>query len=69
MRRGGWSAAGGLYKIGHKLTRHTICGLETYVRDYQINIFYSEEDGAFVADVPDLEACSAVANTPEEALA
>jgi len=39
------------------------------VKDYHINIFYSEEDGGFVADIPDLEACSAVADTPEEALA
>jgi len=39
------------------------------VKDYHINIFYSEEDGAFVADIPDLESCSAVADTPEQALA
>ena len=36
---------------------------------YHINIFYSEEDGGFVADIPDLEACSAFGSTPEEALA
>ena len=39
------------------------------MKDYHINIFYSEEDGAFVADIPDLESCSAVADTPEQALA
>ena len=39
------------------------------MRDYHINIFYSEEDGGYVADIPDLEACSAVGETPEEALA
>ena len=27
--------------------------------DYHINIFYSEEDGGYVADVPDLKSCSA----------
>ena len=39
------------------------------MRDYHINIFFSEEDDAYVADVPDLEACSAFGDTPEEALA
>ncbi len=38
------------------------------MKDYHINIFYSEEDGGYVADIPDLEACSAFGNTPEEAL-
>ena len=37
--------------------------------DYHINIFYSEEDGGYVADMPDLNACSAFGRTPEEALA
>lgn len=36
--------------------------------DYHINIFYSEEDAAYVADIPDLEACSALGRTPEQAL-
>jgi predicted RNase H-like HicB family nuclease len=39
------------------------------VSDYHINIFYSEEDGGYVADIPDLDACSAFGQTPEEALA
>jgi len=37
--------------------------------DYHINIFYSEEDGGYIADIPDLEACSAFGSTAEEALA
>ncbi len=37
--------------------------------DYHINIFYSEEDGGYIADIPDLESCSALGATPEEALA
>ena len=37
--------------------------------DYHINIFYSDEDAAYVADVPDLESCSALGETPEQALA
>ncbi len=37
--------------------------------DYHINIFYSDEDGGYIADIPDLEACSAFGITPEEALA
>jgi len=39
------------------------------VKDYHINIFFSEEDGGYIADVPDLEACSAFGNSAEEALA
>ncbi|MBU0606689.1 MAG: type II toxin-antitoxin system HicB family antitoxin [Armatimonadetes bacterium] len=37
--------------------------------DYHINIFYSEEDGGYIADIPDLEHCSAFGETPEQALA
>jgi predicted RNase H-like HicB family nuclease len=37
--------------------------------DYHINIFYSDEDGGYIADIPDLEFCSAFGATPEEALA
>ena len=37
--------------------------------DYHINVFWSDEDGAWVADVPDLRHCSAVGATPQEALA
>jgi len=36
--------------------------------DYHINIFFSEEDGGYIADIPDLDACSAFGATPEEAL-
>ena len=38
------------------------------MKDYHINIFYSEEDGGYVADIPDLSSCSAFGATPEEAL-
>jgi len=38
------------------------------VKDYHINIFYSEEDRGYIADIPDLEACSAFGSTPDEAL-
>jgi predicted RNase H-like HicB family nuclease len=37
--------------------------------DYHINIFYSDEDGGYIADIPDLEFCSAFGKTAEEALA
>lgn len=36
--------------------------------DYHINIFFSEEDEGYIADIPDLEHCSAFGQTPEEAL-
>lgn len=39
------------------------------MKDYPINIFFSDEDGGYIADIPDLEACSAFGRTPEEALA
>jgi predicted RNase H-like HicB family nuclease len=38
------------------------------MKDYHINIFFSDEDGGYIADIPDLEACSAFGATPEEAL-
>ena len=38
------------------------------MKDYHINIFYSEEDDSSIADIPDLEACSAFGDTAEEAL-
>jgi predicted RNase H-like HicB family nuclease len=37
--------------------------------DYHINVFYSQEDGGYIADVPDLPHCTAFGNTPEKALA
>jgi len=39
------------------------------MNDYHINIFYSREDEAYIADIPDLKYCSAHGDTPEEALA
>ena len=35
---------------------------------YHINIFYSDEDEGFIADIPDLEYCNAFGDTPQEAL-
>ena len=36
--------------------------------DYHINIFYSTDDGGYIADIPDLKYCSAFGETPEKAL-
>lgn len=36
--------------------------------DYCINIFYSEEDAGYIADIPDLVYCSAFGATPQDAL-
>ncbi len=36
--------------------------------DYHINVFYSDEDRGYIADIPDLKSCSAFGATPEEAL-
>jgi predicted RNase H-like HicB family nuclease len=38
------------------------------MKDYHINIFYSEEDEGYIADIPDLSHCSAFGSSPEEAL-
>ena len=39
------------------------------MQDYHINVFYSEEDGGYIADIPDLVACSAFGATAHEAVA
>lgn len=39
------------------------------MKDYHINVFYSEADEGYIADIPDLEPCSAFGETPEEAVA
>ena len=36
---------------------------------YNINVFWSDEDDCWIADVPDLRPCSAHGQTPEEAIA
>ncbi|MBG1263514.1 type II toxin-antitoxin system HicB family antitoxin [Nostoc commune] len=38
------------------------------MKNYHINIFYSKEDGGYIADIPDLKYCSAFGSTEEEAL-
>lgn len=38
------------------------------MRDYHINVFYSDEDNGYIADIPDLKHCSAFGKTQSEAL-
>lgn len=38
------------------------------MKDYHINVFYSEEDEGYIADIPDLKHCSAFGDTPEDAV-
>jgi predicted RNase H-like HicB family nuclease len=38
------------------------------MKDYHINIFYSNEDEGYIADIPDLKNCSAFGKTQKEAL-
>ena len=38
------------------------------MKDYHVNLFYSEEDEGYIADIPDLKHCSAFGETQEEAL-
>jgi predicted RNase H-like HicB family nuclease len=35
---------------------------------YHINVFWSDEDGCWIADVPDLRSCSAHGETSREAV-
>jgi predicted RNase H-like HicB family nuclease len=38
------------------------------MNDHGINVFWSEKDERYVADIPDLKYCSALGSTPEEAV-
>lgn len=38
------------------------------MKDCHINIFWSDEDDCYVADIPDLVYCSTVGPTPQAAL-
>jgi predicted RNase H-like HicB family nuclease len=38
------------------------------MKDNHINIFYSEEDCGYIADIPDLPHCAAFGDSPEKAL-
>jgi predicted RNase H-like HicB family nuclease len=42
--------------------------IEGMMKDYHINVFFSEVDEGWIADIPDLKYCSASGETPEEAL-
>jgi predicted RNase H-like HicB family nuclease len=35
---------------------------------YEVIIFWSKEDDAFIAEIPELKGCMAHGNTPDEAL-
>lgn len=39
------------------------------MNDYHINIFFSDADAGFIAGIPDLNACSAFGETPQDAVA
>jgi predicted RNase H-like HicB family nuclease len=38
------------------------------MKDYAINVFWSDEDESYIATVPDLRGCSAFGESPEEAV-
>ena len=38
------------------------------MKDYHVNVFYSDEDDGYIADIPDLMACSAFGETAISAL-
>ena len=38
------------------------------MKDYHINLFHSTADEGYIADIPDLQFCSAFGETPELAL-
>ena len=39
------------------------------MKDYHINVFWSDDDQSYVADIPDLFPCAAFGDSPGEALA
>lgn len=39
------------------------------MKHYHLSIFYREDDEGYIADIPDLDACSALGAAPQEALA
>ncbi|MBI4623096.1 MAG: type II toxin-antitoxin system HicB family antitoxin [Verrucomicrobia bacterium] len=39
------------------------------MKHYHINVFFSAADDGWIADVPDLQCCSAFGETPETAVA
>jgi predicted RNase H-like HicB family nuclease len=39
------------------------------MNEHHINVFYSRQDKAWIADIPDFDMCSAFGDTPQEALA
>lgn len=38
------------------------------IKEYHINIFYSNEDEGYIADILDLESCNAFGEAQEEAI-
>ncbi|MGH3721625.1 MAG: type II toxin-antitoxin system HicB family antitoxin [Pseudonocardiaceae bacterium] len=38
------------------------------MNDYHITVFFSEDDGGYIADIPDLDSCSAFGETPQQAV-
>ncbi len=38
------------------------------MKDDRLNIFYSNQDQGYIADIPDLKYCCAFGETPESAL-
>ena len=38
------------------------------MKDYHINIFYSNEYDGYIADIPDFKYCSAFGKTPDKAI-
>ncbi|MGJ3247734.1 MAG: type II toxin-antitoxin system HicB family antitoxin [Elainellaceae cyanobacterium] len=38
------------------------------MHNYHINVFYSDDDEGYIADIPDLKYCSAFGETPEAAV-
>jgi predicted RNase H-like HicB family nuclease len=60
--------AGALSAPGGTVQSHNGRRRRRVTRDYHVNIFYGEADDGYIADIPDLRACSAFGDTSEEAL-
>lgn len=63
----GKDLSGSSVRKARRALRSQVGGLT--LSDYHINVFYSDEDECWVADIPDLEMCSAFGATAGEAVA
>lgn len=66
--RGGQAKPYQVGQVADAIRRYDLQAGGLKMRDYAINVFWSEADGCYIATVPDLEGCSAFGDSPEAAV-